>query len=325
MKILYIGEIITHDEYLKGNVPSHWLYGAVEMERDGHDVVWASESNQLLNDYKLIRGSKPDCIFIPNLNIRNHLLLLILVYIGVIRIPVYAYLHHEPPIRKKWHATIYKILLKRIKHLFFLSEKSREAVINSGVISENKTSVPGWGADKEFYDRIETTSGKWFVSTGKENRDFDILIEAFRKTEAPLHIITAHSHANKNYDDLINKCRDIPNIKVTLIENSPTIYPKLIKEMAAAKALVCPLIKENLNYCVGLSTIADAEGLNKPLIITENAYHGSRPQKDNFYSVENVEQWVDAINSINCSNHRVNRSPYSMQKTYQNMARIMDL
>lgn len=163
------------------------------------------------------------------------------------------------------------------------------------------------------------------MSTGKENRDFDILIEAFRKTEAPLHIITAHSHANKNYDDLINKCRDIPNIKVTLIENSPTIYPKLIKEMAAAKALVCPLIKENLNYCVGLSTIADAEGLNKPLIITENAYHGSRPQKDNFYSVENVEQWVDAINSINCSNHRVNRSPYSMQKTYQNMARIMDL
>lgn len=99
----------------------------------------------------------------------------------------------------------------------------------------------------------------------------------------------------------------------------------LIKEMAAAKALVCPLIKENLNYCVGLSTIADAEGLNKPLIITENAYHGNRPQEDNFYSVKSVKQWVEAINAIQSSNHKANQSSYSMQKTYQNMARIMKL
>ena len=33
----------------------------------------------------------------------------------------------------------------------------------------------------------------------------------------------------------------------------------MINAMANAKALVCPLLQNKLNYCVGLSTIVDAE------------------------------------------------------------------
>ena len=51
---------------------------------------------------------------------------------------------------------------------------------------------------------------------------------------------------------------------------------KMINEMANAKALVCPLLQNKLNYCVGLSTIVDAEGLRKPLIITRNPYHSRK-------------------------------------------------
>ena len=47
----------------------------------------------------------------------------------------------------------------------------------------------------DFYNKVPKKNGKWFVSTGKENRDFNILIEAFKRTGAPLKIMTAKSHA----------------------------------------------------------------------------------------------------------------------------------
>ena len=43
MKVLYIGEAQTHNLYMQGKVPSHWLYGAVEMEKDSKQVVWEQE------------------------------------------------------------------------------------------------------------------------------------------------------------------------------------------------------------------------------------------------------------------------------------------
>lgn len=55
--------------------------------------------------------------------------------------------------------------------------------------------------------------------------------------------------------------------------------------MADAKALVCPLRQDKLNYCVGLSTIVDAEGLRKPLIITQNPYH-SKERIQSFHVVK---------------------------------------
>ena len=63
---------------MQGKVPSHWLYGAVEMEKDGKQVVWQQERKSLLNDLKLVWQVKPDAIFIPNLNIGCHVLLLLL-------------------------------------------------------------------------------------------------------------------------------------------------------------------------------------------------------------------------------------------------------
>ena len=78
---------------MQGKVPSHWLYGAVEMEKDGKHVVWEQERKSLLNDLKLVWMVKPDAIFIPNLNIGCHVLLLLLSSFHILNIPVFAYLH----------------------------------------------------------------------------------------------------------------------------------------------------------------------------------------------------------------------------------------
>lgn len=121
MKILYIGTPYTYQLYKEGKNPSHWLYGAVEMEKDGHQVIWEKENNSLLNDIKLIHKSNPDLIFIPNLNIRNHLLLLFLKRIYFTRKPIIAYLHHTPKSGKI--SIIYSLLLKALDHCFFLPKQ----------------------------------------------------------------------------------------------------------------------------------------------------------------------------------------------------------
>lgn len=181
MKILYIGTPHTYQLYKEGKNPSHWLYGAVEMEKDGHQVIWEKETANLLNDIRLIRKCHPDLIFIPNLNIGHHFLLLFLRRIYFIKRPIVAYLHRTPKSGKT--GFIYSFLLKALNHCFFLSAKTMEETIQGGYLSRNKCSEPGWGPDTEFYDKIPKSNGDYFISTGKENRDFDLLIDVFKETE----------------------------------------------------------------------------------------------------------------------------------------------
>lgn len=320
MKILYIGESKTHELYTQGVVPSHWLYGAVEMEKDGHEVIWCKESSSFLNDMHCVCTSHPDLIFIPNFNIKSHLLLLFLSLCWIVRIPIYAYLHHAPKKGEGLKSFLYKLFLCRIKHIFFLSELSMQETIERGFAKKENCSVPGWGADRNFYERVKTSDRGYFVSTGKENRDFDILIEAFKRTGAPLKIMTAKSHAGSNYSDLAEKCKGIPNIEVVVTENSSDVYPLMLDAMAKAKAIVCPLRQDRLDYCVGLSTIADAEGLRKPLLITENPYH-SPSRMSHFNVVNSVNDWMEAIANIK----EYSQSLYSMQSAYENMKKQMNL
>lgn len=317
MKILYIGTPHTYQLYKEGKNPSHWLYGAVEMEKDGHQVIWEKETSNFLNDIKLIHKHNPDLIFIPNLNIRNHFLLLYLKRISFIRKPIIAYLHHTPKSGKL--CIIYSFLLKALNHCFFLSAKTMEETIQGGYIKRDKCSEPGWGPDMIFYNKTPKSDGDYFISTGKENRDFDLLIEVFKETKAPLKIITAQSHAGNDYTNLKEKCASIPNIEIIITENSGDIYPMMVKEMANAKALVCPLQQDRLNYCVGLSTIADAEGLNKPLIITRNFYHSTERTK-NFNVATSKDEWIHAIKSLK---QQTKISNYSIQKCSLNMLFII--
>ena len=216
-------------------------------------------------------------------------------------------------IRESQHSLFF--FTKSLKSLFFLSAKTMEETIQGGYLSKEKCSEPGWGPDMDFYNKIEKADGDYFISTGKENRDFDLLIEAFKETKAPLKIITAQSHAGNDYTNLKEKCASIPNIEIIITENSGDVYPMMVKEMANAKALVCPLRQDQLNYCVGLSTIVDAEGLNKPLIITHNPYHSDN-RINHFNIAGNEQEWIRAITSLRRSN---NISISSIQECYQNM------
>ncbi len=322
MKILYIGTPHNHDLWKEGKNPSHWLYGACEMEEEGHEVIWTQERYNIFNDLKLIKQYNPDIIFIPNLNLQAHKLLLLLVAFNRIQIPIFAYLHHAPNTNNRVKQRVYQLLLKGVKHLFFLSELTMQESIEGRYVQREKCSVPGWGADESFFSQIKPHDGNTFISTGKEQRDFEILIEAFKKTGASLKIITCKSHAGNNFEQLPKLCEQIPNIEVIITENSSDIYPQILSAMANAKALVCPLRKDKLNYCVGLSTITDAEGLHKPLIITYNPYH-SKERVQKFHVVNTIDDWIKAINAIQSSPYHESTLNFSMKKCYEKMSAVM--
>lgn len=323
MKILYIGRTDTYRLCKGGINPSHWLYGTMEMEKDGNEVIWADESIALFNDWKLVKKYRPDSVFIHNLNMREHLMLSIMKALGIIHCPIFGFLHHTPKGGKT--KILYWIFLRGIKHIFFLSKKTMKETIERGYIQEKKCSVPGWGPDMDFYNKVPKKNGKWFVSTGKENRDFNILIEAFKRTGAPLKIMTAKSHAGNEYSDLKEKCQGFKNIEVIITENSGSVYPEMLKAMAESKALVCPLLKSKLNYCVGLSTIADAIGLGKPLLITRNPYHDDS-YLNGARTVDTVEDWIKAIKEIieNTKSTTI-ENEVNMVTCYQKMKKEMGL
>lgn len=319
MNILYIGRKETYVYYKKGLNPSHWLYGAVQMENDGHLIFWEEENKTFFNDLRILTGKSIDMIFIPNLNLHNHLLLLTLSSLHILRTPVYAFLHHEPKEKHGFKSYLYKFLLHGCKHVFFLSQRSMDETVAADMLGKDQCSVPGWGPDMEFYSSFPKSDNGFFVSTGKENRDFDILIDAFQRTGLPLKIITSKSHAGNNYEDLPDKCKGIKNIEIIITENSGEVYPMMVKEMANARALVCPLRTDRLNYCVGLSTILDAEGLQKPLVITRNPYHDEERMKK-FNVVESVEDWVDSLENLK----KTNESD-TIEVCYEKMKPIMGL
>ncbi|MCW3786646.1 hypothetical protein [Plebeiibacterium sediminum] len=322
MKILYIGSSQNYYLWQEGKNPSHWLYGACEMENDGHKVLWAQEKYDFFNDLRLINQYQPDKIFIPNLNLHAHILLLILAACKIIRIPIFAYLHHSPKKNKGIKWLFYHFIMSGVNHMFFLSELSMQETVERGYISSNKCSTPGWGADMDFFNNIPKEDNGTFVSTGKEQRDFDLLIEAFKQTGASLKIITSKNHAGNNHEDLPKKCKDIPNIEVTITENTGEVYPHMLYAMASAKAIVCPLRSDKLNYCVGISSVADSEGLQKPLIITRNPYH-SKNRLNFMHVVEDLSDWIKAIKEIQLMESKIPQSTYNIKECYKNMKSVM--
>ena len=132
MRILYIGTPQIHDLWNSGKNPSHWLYGACEMENDGHQLIWAHEKKFFLNDFFLLLRHRPEIIFIPNLNFRSHLLLLLLASFGLMQIPIYCYLHRTPKGNSLTKKFIYRMLLSGVRHVFFLSKLTMNESIDVG-------------------------------------------------------------------------------------------------------------------------------------------------------------------------------------------------
>ncbi|WP_418983910.1 glycosyltransferase [Alistipes sp.] len=300
MKILVFDNEKIYRLYHQGAVPSHWLYGVAEFEQAGHTIVNHERNGnaitRLLDDVRAVRKHKPDAIFFPFFNIRCHPLLLLLAALRIVRKPVYGVVHRTPP-----KSQVTRLLLRGITQAFFLSPRNRQQSVALGLLPDRKTQDASWGPDLAFYDRhIRKREQKgYFIATGKENRDYDLLINVFASRTEPLLIHTCHAHAGNHYDYLEGAAADHANIRTIISENSGANFLTMLHEMADAKALLCPLQMAKIRYCVGLSTIADAMALGLPVVLTENPYHPIDVNREGIgFAVKTSEEWSRAIDKL---------------------------
>ena len=218
--------------------------------------------------------------------------------LGIIKKPIIVW-HHtaviipKNPIRKVFSAFFYK----GIDKLFFFSEKLQTDSLNTRKINENKTVVLHWGSDLDFYDLLikNRKTKDYFVSTGRENRDFPTLIKAFNNLPYKCCIYTSKIIGDKNYMEILEKENILhtPNVTIHYVNST-------IKEIAEIVNNSCGVVICCLNYpyTIGLTTLVEALALGLPVITTDNPNYPIDVEAENVgikVPYEDVNAWANAI------------------------------
>jgi hypothetical protein len=146
-------------------------------------------------------------------------------------------------------------------------------------------SMVHWGADLEYYDRMkEQTRSKEqgtrehhspqqsscplppapcpFISTGKELRDYETLLQAFHETGLPLTLFV--ERRRQAYFEGLRLIG--PNIDLHYGDRP---IPHEIAQLVARSRCVCICCQKS-NYTVGLTTVVEALALGLPILCTHN-------------------------------------------------------
>ncbi|MFD2035778.1 glycosyltransferase family 1 protein [Belliella marina] len=307
-----------YQEWLDGESPSHFLFGTLEVNKhDGFqaDILPHSKYKWLnkIGDFIGLTGldqqvrvlmqiRKYDIIYAP-FALGNTRLLNILKYFRIINTPIVIlghmnlYIKPEKPVffdfRKK--------LLLDYNKIAFLSEGLMNKTINDLGVSKSElndrfTKV-NWGADVNFHKKnesyVNSRDTQFAICAGTTDRDFELVIEAFREIDFPLEIYcTPATRPNDtNLPDHIS------------INSDFVPYIDLLRRYQKARFILIPIKKEKVETgrTLGLTVLLDSLAINKPAIMTYNKYVDINPEDHGFgLSVHGftVEEWRKAINSI---------------------------
>lgn len=294
-------------EYYKGYMSSRHFYGSIELEKSGKYNV----QNISLDSRQNIKGTfhnnllmlkKADVVFIPYLFVMPLFLLSILKHLRLSNKKIIAICHTT---MKKGNGTIerfvYKIIYSAINIVYFHSTKNMEESINNHSIRPSNARFLYWGDDLEYVDKTfpSPQMGDFFISTGREQRDYQSLITAFESNKIPLEIYTN----KKNYDncyDFLDEIKDkYDNVTLCFVDRSNESTVKLAKRTSECLCVVIPLNRDHINYCLGLTSVIEAMAMRKPIICTYNPYSPIDIEKEGIGIVVNEKRsWEDAIQYI---------------------------
>lgn len=302
------GKDTLHELYMTGQMSSRLLYGMEEIRKDGSFLVKeCSLSDQggirgfLYNNIKVLRSS--DIIFMSYIYESPLLLLAILKKIGFLKKRrVVGVSHTTIHLRKKW---FFHIVDKWIYDIFdmvlFHSRKNMDESIQYGNVKPAKADFLYWGDDLDFVDNhfLQKPFSNYFISTGRENRNYKILIDAFANENHQLRIYTNRRVYENSYDYLDSMKDKYSNVQIEMVDksNSTTLY--LAEKTANSCCVVIPLIQEKINYCLGLTSVVEAMAYGKPIISSVNPYSPIDIEKERIgFVAKDVEEWKKAISFI---------------------------
>jgi glycosyltransferase involved in cell wall biosynthesis len=275
-----------------GSYPGHHLWGAAGLEAHGFEVVippfvglprltrflkrrvpaaWGDLDQQLRAALRL------DCDVIYSACQYASGFLARLRTRGLLGKPVVALAHHEIAQDRAGHSFV-----DGHTRLPCLSRRVQALLTGQFAVPPERTRVLDWGPELRFYDAFSTpaaaTEEAVVVSVGKSFRDHDTLARAAQAERVPALIIgTPPGSAPPS-----------PGVRVLPVDESgPHMpYPEVLRICARARVLAIPLVATN--GLAGLTSLVDALGLGKPVIMTRNA------SIDVDVEAEGIGLWVDA-------------------------------
>jgi glycosyltransferase involved in cell wall biosynthesis len=256
-------------EWKEGKFPAHFLYGALQLEQYGYELIWHDQihlykrvRDTLKATWKILTCRKQYDILYAT-HTRGIEPIILLHAIGLYRKKIVVW-HHQPIVmaKSRLRETLARLFYKGMDHMIFFSEKLIQDSLKSEKADPARMSMVHWGADLAFYDSLpRPLQRKGFISTGKELRDYKTLTEAFNNTGLPLTLFT-----QKQQEGLFTDLEIKENIN---LQFGDRLMPYEIALLVTKSQCVCICCRQS-NYTVGLTTVVEALALGLPILCTRN-------------------------------------------------------
>ena len=222
--------------------------------------------------------------------------------LGLFRKPI-AIWHHQAVVRNPnpIKDMISRFYYKGIDQMFLFSRKLIQDSQKTRKAPSHKLKLIHWGPDLPFYDHLlaemPDRKPEGFISTGKENRDVDTLLQSFSATNEELDLYIAVSCGNINYKKILDRYSVPDSIHIHYTDG---VIPYELGKLVARKSciVICCL---DFPYTVGLTTLVEAFALGIPVICSRNPNFEIDIDKEEIgITVEynDVQGWIDAIRYI---------------------------
>lgn len=295
----------SYEEWKDHKFPGHLLYGLPLLENYGIRSVM-HRCKYIPNRLRLMLYVTKEILFCREkydvlyaTSFRGIEPLIFLRALGLYRKPIVIW-HHTAVKRasNKLKERISRFFYTGIDHMFLFSRRLIEDSLKSGKAPAGKLQLVHWGPDLAFYDHIlqamPDRKPEGFISTGKENRDVDTLLQAFCATGQQLDLYIAPTNGSVNYKQLIDGFCLPESVQIYYTEG---VIPYLLAQKVAQKSciVICCL---DYPYTVGLTTLVEAFALGIPVICSRNPTFEMNIDKEGIgmtVAYNDVEGWINAI------------------------------
>ena len=299
------GRKTLYDLCCSTQMSSKWLYGMTQLSANYkiEHISWKQFNfrGNLVNNLKMLKPC--DVIFQTYFYVKPFYLIALLRSISLFRRRKLIGISHTAlrTSNSKWNNWMLKIVYNSFDKILFHSKQNMMESIEKELIKPEKCEFLYWGEDLEYIDKnIKTSQGNYFLSTGRECRDFSTLISAFSKTtNIQLQIYTNKINYGNEYGYLEKEQGKYKNIQIQFVEKNTETTRKLAQKAGDCLCVVIPLNKDDIYYCLGLTSVIEAMAMGKPIISTRNPYSPIDLEKEGIgFYVEDELSWINAINYI---------------------------
>lgn len=306
----------AYDLWGKGISGSHHVWGKVELDQMGkinmivfphQKYKWVNKVGDLFGisnldqQVRILFQLKSFDILYAPYSLANLRFLLFLRFLGLFRKPIVVTIHQpfaNAYQNNRFMKSIYRWILRQYQAAIFLSKPLMHKIISNLKIKEEsyitKFTTSQWGPDISYFEkycltRIPFEECEFFISAGHTDRDFDLLIEAFRGLPYKLKIFCKPTSIPK-MDELP------PNVEVNWeVTYSKDLIPYYQKSIAILIPLIYPAEKEG---CQGMTSIQDVLTFGKPTIITKNPCLNVDVEEEGFgfmVDMHDVKGWKEKL------------------------------